>query len=87
MGIKVKLVKSHSGASERQVATILGLGLKKFGSEKLLKDTPAIRGMIAKVRHLVSHEIVKDEPKVRARLKPRAVRVRDAARAKTAKAQ
>ena len=56
MGIKVKLVKSHSGASERQVATIVGLGLKKFGSEKLLKDTPAIRGMINKVRHLVSHD-------------------------------
>lgn len=89
MGIKVKLVKSHSGASERQVATIVGLGLKKFGSEKLLKDTPAIRGMINKVRHLVSHEIVKDEPKVRARQKPRAIRVRDAARAaaKTASAK
>lgn len=87
MGIKVKLVKSHSGASERQVATIVGLGLKKFGSEKLLKDTPAIRGMIAKVRHLVSSEIVKEEPKVRARQKPRAVRVRDAARAKAAQAK
>ncbi len=87
MGIKVKLVKSHSGASERQVATIVGLGLKKFGSEKLLKDTPAIRGMIDKVRHLVAHEIVKDEPKVRARTKPRAVRVRDAARAAAAKSQ
>ncbi|MDP1824423.1 MAG: 50S ribosomal protein L30 [Archangium sp.] len=87
MGIKVKLVKSHSGASERQVATIVGLGLKKFGSEKLLKDTPAIRGMIDKVRHLVEHEIVKDEPKVRARTKPRAVRVRDAARAAAAKSQ
>lgn len=87
MGIKVKLVKSHSGASERQVATVLGLGLNKFGSEKLLKDTPAIRGMISKVRHLVSHEVVKEEPKVRARQKPRAVRVRDAARAKTAQAK
>ena len=87
MGIKVKLVKSHSGASERQVGTIVGLGLKKFGSEKLLKDTPAIRGMIDKVRHLVEHEIVKDEPKVRARTKPRAVRVRDAARAAAAKSQ
>jgi large subunit ribosomal protein L30 len=87
MGIKVKLVRSHSGASERQVATIVGLGLKKFGSEKLLKDTPAIRGMINKVRHLVDHEIVKDEPKVRVRTKPRAVRLRDAARAAAAKSQ
>lgn len=87
MGIKVKLVKSHSGATERQVATIVGLGLKKFGSEKLLKDTPAIRGMINKVRHLISFETVKDEPKVRARTKPRSVRVRDAARAKAAQAK
>jgi hypothetical protein len=39
------------------------------------------------VRHLVSHEVVKDEPAVRARQKPRAVRVRDAARAKSAKGE
>ncbi|MFZ5439495.1 MAG: 50S ribosomal protein L30 [Myxococcota bacterium] len=87
MGIKVKLVKSPSSASEQQVATVKGLGLWKFGSEKLLKDTPAIRGMIGKVRHLVAFEIVKDEPKVRARTKPRKIRVRDAARAKAAQAK
>ena len=59
----------------------------KFGSEKLLKDTPAIRGMLDKVRHLVAFEIVKDEPKVRARTKPRKIRARDAARAKSAQAK
>jgi large subunit ribosomal protein L30 len=84
MGIKVKLVKSPSSASAQQVATVKGLGIWKFGSERLLKDTPAIRGMIDRVRHLVAFEIVKEEPKVRARTKPRKIRVRDAARAKAA---
>lgn len=82
MGLKVKLVKSIAGASERQLATVSGLGLKKFNDERLLKDTPSIRGMIRRVQHLVTHEVVKDEPKVRARQKPRKIRMRDAARAK-----
>jgi large subunit ribosomal protein L30 len=82
MGIKVKLIKSHSGSSARQLGTITGLGLNKFGSESLLKDTPAIRGMLKKVLHLVSFEVVKEEPKVTPRQKPRKIRVRDAARAK-----
>lgn len=81
MGIKIKLVKSFAGASERQLATIAGLGLRKFGQERLLKDTPAIRGMIFKVQHLVSQEVVNEEPKLRERRKPRKIRVRDAARA------
>ena len=82
MGIKVKLVKSHSGASERQVATVRGLGLEKFGSVRVLKDTPQVRGMINKVKHLITFEDVKDEPKPSTRRKPRKIRVRDAARAK-----
>ena len=82
MGIKVKLVKSHSGASTRQVASVRGLGLEKFGSERILKDTPQVRGMINKVKHLITFEDVKDEPKPSTRRKPRKIRVRDAARAK-----
>lgn len=46
MGIKIKLIKSPSSASAKQVATVKGLGVWKFGSERLLKDTPAIRGML-----------------------------------------
>lgn len=84
MGIKIQLVKSHSGSSERQVATVRGLGLEKFGSVSLLKDTPAVRGMLNKVRHLVTFEIVSEEPKPSTRRKPRKIRVRDAARAKAA---
>lgn len=85
MAIKVKLVKSSSSASARQLATISGLGLSKFGSERILKDSPAVRGMIEKVRHLVSFVTVSEEPKVRVRQKPRKIRVRDAARAAKSK--
>ena len=87
MGLKVKLVKSSSSASERQLATIRGLGLDKFGSERVLKDTKAIRGMVDKVRHLVSSETVKEEPTVRVRRKPYKIRARDAARAAQAQAK
>jgi len=85
MGLKIKLVKSIAGASERQLATVAGLGLKKFNDERILQDTPAVRGMVRRVAHLVSHEVVKDEPKTRTRTKPRKIRVRDAARAKASK--
>lgn len=83
MGIKIKLVKSFAGASDSQLRTIEGLGLKKFGQERLLQDTSAIRGMIFKVRHLVSSETVSQEPKKVVRKKSRSTRVREAARAKS----
>lgn len=85
MGLKIKLIKSDAGSSERQRATIVGLGLKKFGSVKLLKDTKPIRGMLKKVAHLVSMEVVKDEPTVRVRTKPAKIRAREAARAAATK--
>ena len=85
MGIKVKLTKSFSGANVRQMRTIQGLGLRKFNQERLLKDTPEIRGMIFKVQHLVSHEVVKEEPKKTVRRKPAHIRNRDARRAAEAK--
>ena len=85
MGLKVKLTKSFSGADERQLRTIRGLGLRKFNQERLLKDTPEIRGMIFKVQHLVSHQVVKEDPKPTVRRKPRHIRNRDARRAAEAK--
>lgn len=36
-----------------QAATLKGLGLGKIGRERELEDTPAVRGMIRKVRHMV----------------------------------
>lgn len=86
MGLKIKLIKSFAGSNERQLATIRGLGLTKFNQERLLKDTPEIRGMLFKVQHLVSSQKVAEEPKVRARTKPRRAKLREAARAKAEKA-
>lgn len=86
MALKIKLTKSIAGSSADQRATITGLGLKKFGDERLLQDTPAIRGMVFKVRHLVSSEVVEGEAPKRQRRKPRKIIRRDEARAKAAKA-
>ncbi len=82
MALKIKLVKSIAGASYDMLATIKGLGLKKFGDERLLQDTPDVRGMVFKVKHLVSSETVSGDAPKRARTKPRKDRVRQAARAK-----
>ena len=53
---KVKLVKSGIGYNKRQKATLKGLGLTKMNKVVELKDTPAIRGMVLKVNHLVEVE-------------------------------
>lgn len=36
-----------------QLATLKGLGLGKIGKTRVLEDTPAVRGMIFKIRHMV----------------------------------
>jgi large subunit ribosomal protein L30 len=51
--LKVKLVKSVNGTRESHRATVRGLGLRKLNSERVLEDTPAVRGMINKVSYLV----------------------------------
>jgi len=80
--LKVTLKKSFSGSSVDQLATIEGLGLRKFGDTRLLPDTPAVRGMVFKMKHLVSVEPVQGDYQKRKRMKPRKVRAREAARAK-----
>jgi len=51
--IHVRYVKSQIGSDRRQRATLRGLGLSKLRQAVELEDTPAVRGMIDKVRHLV----------------------------------
>ena len=51
--ITVEQVGSGIGRPLDQRATLKGLGLNKIGRRASLNDTPAIRGMIAKVAHLV----------------------------------
>ena len=45
--------KSPIGRQSYQRKTLIGLGLNKIGRTKELEDTPSIRGMIGKVKHLV----------------------------------
>ncbi len=51
--VKVQLLRSLSGSSKVQRATAYGLGLKKINQVSELVDTPAVRGMIEKINHLV----------------------------------
>ena len=58
MALKIKItqVKSGVGRSDTQNKTLLGMGLRGPHKTVVLEDTPAIRGMIRKVSHLVAIE-------------------------------
>ena len=49
----VKQVKSAIGRQSYQRKTLIGLGLNKINKQRELDDTPSIRGMIEKVKHLL----------------------------------
>jgi len=51
--VTVTLTKSTIGFGKKQAAIVEGLGLRRLNHTVDLADTPAIRGMIHKVRHLV----------------------------------
>jgi len=54
--VKVTLLKSPIGFDGKQATVVKGLGLRRIRHTVELKDTPAVRGMIHKVRHLVEVE-------------------------------
>lgn len=54
--IKVTQIASPIGKPKDQRATLVGLGLNKMHKVSELEDTPAVRGMIKKVQHLVKVE-------------------------------
>ena len=54
--IKVVQIRSAIGREGSQRKTLIGLGLNKIGRVRELEDTPAVRGMINKVKHLVHSE-------------------------------
>ena len=54
--VKVVQVRSAIGREASQRKTLIGLGLNKIGRVRELEDTPAVRGMIKKVKHLVRVE-------------------------------
>ena len=52
--LKITLLKSTIGFNKTQAETVRGMGLRKIRHTVELPDTPETRGMILKVRHLVS---------------------------------
>jgi large subunit ribosomal protein L30 len=56
--LRITLVKSSIGYSQRHKATVRALGLRKLHQSVEQVDTPVLRGMLAKVNHLVSIEEV-----------------------------
>ncbi len=51
--LKITLVKSPIGYTKRQKGTVSALGFRKLNQTVEQEDTPVIRGMIAKISHLV----------------------------------
>jgi len=56
--IKVTYVTSVIGFNKKQALVLESLGLKKINSSNILPDNEAVRGMIFKVKHLISVENV-----------------------------
>ena len=54
--LKITLVRSAIGTPETQRRTLVGLGLRRLGRSVTRPNTPAFRGMVKKVMHLVSVE-------------------------------
>ena len=57
--VKVTLKRSLIGRPETQRRTVRSIGLRKLNSTVELEDTPAIRGQLHKIEHLVTVEEVK----------------------------
>jgi large subunit ribosomal protein L30 len=52
--IRVKLIRSPIGAKQRVRQTVKGLGLGKIGSERVLKRSAPVEGMLRRLQHLVA---------------------------------
>ena len=59
--LRVTLVKSKIGSKPKQRGTLRALGLRRIDQTVELPDRPEIRGMIARVPHLVTVEAVESE--------------------------
>jgi len=56
--LKIRQVRSAIGRNEKQKRTVRALGIRRMHQEVVHDDTPVIRGMIERVRHLVEVEEV-----------------------------
>ena len=51
--VKVTQIKSLIGRKPNHRLSVKGLGLRGIGDTRVLEDTPSVRGMVSKVKHLV----------------------------------
>ncbi|NLU35871.1 MAG: 50S ribosomal protein L30 [Clostridiales bacterium] len=58
--LKITQVRSTIGCKDKQIATMEALGLRKIRSYKIHEDNPVIRGMIDRVKHLVTVEEIQE---------------------------
>lgn len=58
--LKITLTKSPIGAIPKQVKTVKALGLRKMHQAVIHPDDPCIRGMVNRVRHLVTVEEIQE---------------------------
>jgi len=58
--LRVKWIKSDIGYARDQRQTLKALGLHRLNDTVEHKDTPPVRGMIVKIKHLVKVEVIKD---------------------------
>ncbi|MEZ4323448.1 MAG: 50S ribosomal protein L30 [Myxococcota bacterium] len=56
--LKVTLKHSTIGRPGKQLDHVKGLGLRRIGQSRVLENTPAVRGMVKKVLHLIEVEEV-----------------------------
>ena len=56
--LKITQVRSINGETKRQIANLKTLGIRRMHQTVEVEDTPITRGMLAKVAHLVSYEVI-----------------------------
>jgi len=56
--LKITQVRSINGETKRQIANLKTLGIHRMHQTVEVADTPITRGMLAKVAHLVSYEVI-----------------------------
>ena len=56
--VKLTQIKSKSGATKRQIANLRTLGIRRMHQTVEVEDTPITRGMLEKVHHLVTFEVI-----------------------------
>ena len=56
--LKITQVRSKNGETKRQIANLKTLGIRRMHQTVEVEDTPITRGMLAKVAHLVTCEVI-----------------------------